>query len=245
MTNSYAFFDVDGTLLRLKSMFSFHDFWYQRWIGLDSGARVEEYEDVTAILRALVESGAQRELVNRRYYEFFSGRSVDEVGRCAQAWARTVVADPRLFVTEVIDELDALRAKGVEPVFVSGSFVEVLTPIADHLSVSHMLATRLLHDGKTYTGRFRAPQTIGEGKALAIGKFLAERSILPADCWAFGDDISDVPMLEAVGHPVAVIGDSALSSTARARGWKCLHISASDDQLMIREGLGALVGEAT
>ncbi|MFG6448328.1 HAD family hydrolase [Roseateles sp. BYS180W] len=245
MTNSYAFFDVDGTLLRLKSMFSFHDFWYQRWIGLDSDARVEEYEDVTAIMRALVESGEQRELINRRYYEFFSGRSVEEVERCAQAWARTVVADPRIFVTDVIDELEALRAKGVEPVFVSGSFIEVLSPIADHLGVSHMLATRLLHDGKTYTGRFRAPQTIGEGKALAISEFLAERSTLPTDCWAFGDDISDVPMLEAVGRPVAVIGDSALSSTARARGWKCLHICASDDPLMIREGLGALVGEAT
>lgn len=245
MANSYAFFDVDGTLLRLKSMFSFHDFWYQRWIGLDSGIRVEEYEDVTAILRALVESGAQRELINRRFYEFFSGRSVHEVGRCAQAWARTVVADPRLFVTEVIDELDALRAKGVEPVFVSGSFVEVLTPIAEHLNVSHILATRLLHDDKTYTGRFRAPQTIGEGKALAIGEFLSERSCPQSDCWAFGDDISDVSMLEAVGHPVAVIGDNALSSIARARGWKCLHISTSDDQLMIREGLSSLVGAET
>lgn len=244
MSRSYAFFDVDGTLLRLKSMFSFHDFWYQRWIGLDSRVRIEEYEDVTAILRALVDGGVQRELVNRRYYEFFSGRSVEEVGRCARAWARTVVADPKLFVTEVIDELDALRAKGVEPVFVSGSFVEVLTPIADHLNVSHIRATRLLHDGSKYTGRFRAPQTIGEGKALAIGEFLAERSCSSSDCWAFGDDISDVPMLEAVGHPVAVIGDSALSSIARARRWKCLHISAFDDLWMVREGLGALAGEA-
>ncbi len=245
MSNAYAFFDVDGTLLRLKSMFSFHDFWYQRWTGLSGSARVEEYEDVTAILRALVESGEPRELINRRYYEYFSGRSVDEVSRCAQAWARTVVSDPRLFVTEVTDELDALRAKGVEPVFVSGSFIEVLTPIAEHLNVAHVLATRLLHDGKTYTGRFQAPQTIGDGKVLAIAEFLAERSFSPSDCWAFGDDISDVPMLESVGHPVTVIGDSALSSTARSRGWKCLHISASDDQLLIREGLGALVGEAT
>ena len=199
MTKPYAFFDVDGTLLRIKSMFSFHDFWYRRWKELNDEAFVEEHKDVTAILRALTESDTPRELINRRYYEFFSGRSVDEVASCALAWTRHVTADPRLFITEVTEELESLRTKGVEPVFVSGSFVEILEPIAER-----------------------------EGEA--------------ADCWAFGDDISDLPMLSAVGHPVAVIGDSALGTVARDRGWRCLHLSASDEQTLIRSNLSALVG---
>lgn len=242
MTKSYAFFDVDGTLLHLKSMFSFHDFWYLRWNGLSGEAHAEEYEDVSAILRALGESDASRELINRRYYEFFSGRSVDAVAHSAQAWARGMMCNPNLFITETIDELDSLRAKGIEPVLVSGSFVELLAPIAKHLGVQHVLATRLLHAGGKYTGRFEAPQTIGEGKATAIAQFLAHRTAKAADCWAFGDDISDLPMLNFVGHPVAVIGDSALSAVAQNRGWRCLHLNAFDDQSLTRANMCALVG---
>ena len=243
MKNSYAFFDVDGTLLRLKSMFSFHHFWYRQWQGVNGNARSEEYEDVTAILRSLNDSGTSRELINRRFYEFFSGRSVEQVNQCASAWARGILANPDNFVDEVISELNALCAKGVQPVFVSGSFVEVLAPVANHLNVSHILATRLLHDGGKYTGRLQPPQTIGLGKALAINEFLAQHSASPEDCWAFGDDLSDVPMLQTVGHPVAVIGDSALAATAMEQGWRCLHISALQDQLMRNENHGALLCE--
>lgn len=244
MEHSYAFFDVDGTLLNIKSMFSFHDFWYRRWICANGQAGSEEYEDVTAILRGLADGEAPRELINRRYYEFFAGRSVAAVTACAQAWARSTLADPHLFVTEVLDELGSLRAKGVEPVFVSGSFEEILAPIADHLGVREVLATRLLHAGGKYTGRFEAPQTIGDGKAIALAEFLAHRAARAADCWAFGDDVSDVPMLSAVGHPVAVIGDRALDSVARSRGWRRLHLAAPVGLSLVHADLSAFVGEA-
>lgn len=244
MKHTYAFFDVDGTLLNTKSMFSFHDYWYRRWNRLNGQAVSEEFEDVTAILRGLAENGAPRELINRRYYEFFAGRPVDTVTACAQAWSRSVLADPNLFVTEVVDELDGLRAKGVEPVFVSGSFKEILAPIADHLGVQEVLATSLLHVNGKYTGRFEAPQTIGDGKVAAIAEFLAHRAAEAADCWAFGDDVSDVPMLSAVGHPVAVIGDHALDSVARNRGWRLLHLAATEDLSLVHVNLSALVGEA-
>jgi HAD superfamily hydrolase (TIGR01490 family) len=242
MSKPYAFFDVDGTLLRVKSMFSFHDFWYRRWKGPVDDAFIEEHKDVTAILRALADSDTPRELINRRYYEFFAGRPVDELVASAAAWARNIVSDPRQFIPEVTDELESLRARGVEPVFVSGSFLEILQPIAEHLGVQHVLATRLLRSGGKYTGRFEGPQTIGQGKAMAIDAFLTERECSAADCWAFGDDISDLPMLEAVGYAVAVVGDRALEAAARQRGWRCLHVSASDEQTLIRSNLTALVG---
>lgn len=237
MTNPFAFFDVDGTLLHVKSMFSFHDFWYQHWRGLNDPATIEEHRDVSAILRALRESDAPRELINRRYYEFFSGRSVDDVVLCAQAWARSVISDRQLFASEVINELESLRASGIEPVFVSGSFIEVLAPIAEHFGVRHMLATRLVRAAGKYTGRFEAPQTIGEGKAVAISEFLACRAVKAADCWAFGDDLSDLPMLKSVGHPVAVIGDSALGIAVRSRGWRCVQLNKPHDPQQIRAGL--------
>lgn len=102
----------------------------------------------------------------------------------------------------------------------------------------------LLHANGKYTGRFETPQTIGDGKATAIAEFLAHRVVRAEDCWAFGDDVSDVPMLSAVGHPVAVIGDRALDSVARSRGWHRLHLATPGDLPLVQADLSALVGEA-
>ena len=225
MKVSYAFFDVDGTLLRGKSMFEFHDFWYQRWIGVSDLHRREEYEDASAVLRMQCESTNSRSVINLRYYELFAGRQVDEVQRCAQAWASGKIADPKSLITHVVAEMQSLRDRGIEPVFVSGSFVEALQPIAQHLGVRHILATRLLHDGIRYSGRIKHPQTIGPGKANAIRKFATEQAIDLKNSWAYGDDISDLEMLEAVGNPVAVVGDPLLERAANERAWR--HISAN------------------
>jgi len=226
VNNAYAFFDVDGTLIHGKSMFGFHDFWYQSWIGLSTKSHLEEYEDTTAILRALQNSDSPRNVVNRRFYEMFVGRDVAEVTRCAQAWAQRELAKPSFLIQEVVIELQSLRAKGIEPVFVSGSFMEVLRPIAQHLDALHILATQLLHDGRRYSGRFKSPQTIGAGKAIAVRDFMKEHGVQPQECWAYGDDVSDVDMLEVTGNAVAVIGDSTLEEIAKKRGWRCLHVSA-------------------
>jgi len=172
--NVYAFFDVDGTLIHGKSMFGFHDFWYQSWLGLSDRSHHEEYQDATAILRVLQNSDSSREIVNRRFYELFAGRIVDEVTQCAQVWAQRELAKPSFLVQDIVAELQSLRTKGIEPVLVSSSFVEVLRPIAQHLGVSHVLATQLLHDGHRYSGRFKYPQTIGTGKAIAICDFVKE-----------------------------------------------------------------------
>lgn len=228
MKQAYAFFDVDGTLLRGKSMFDFHDYWYLKWTAPDSLAIRHEHEDIRAILDGLIEHGAPRELVNRRYYEFFAGRQVSAVTRCAEAWAEEALRNPAFFIEPVCERLHALHAKGIEPVFVSGSFVELLRPIAARLGVGHILATRLVKDGAKYNGRLQQPQTIGVGKMLAMERFLAEHEASAGDCWAFGDDISDVPMLEAVGQAVAVIGDPTLAAAAKRRGWECVDLDADE-----------------
>jgi len=240
--NVYAFFDVDGTLIHGKSMFGFHDFWYQSWIGLSSKDHREEYKDVSAILRMLQNGNSSRDVVNRRFYELFAGRDVTEVTRCAQAWAQRELAKPAFLVQEVVAELQSLRAKGIEPVFVSGSFMEVLRPIAQHLDVSHVLATQLLHDGRRYNGRFKPPQTIGAGKAVAVRDFAQEHGAQLQECWAYGDDVSDVDMLEVVGNAVAVIGDCALESIAKQRGWRCLHISDAHSKTIHRDSFPSSQG---
>lgn len=224
-TKAFAFFDVDGTLLHCKSMFSFHDYWYRQLPDDIQNACPHEGANIAAILNLLEKSGTARDVINRRYYEFFAGRSVARTRRLALAWFNEEHRKPQFFIKQTVAELRRLQTAGIEPVFVSGSFQELLAPLAAELNVKHVLASRLLTHGGCYTGKLEGPQTIGEGKATAIHNFLREQNMTGDACWAFGDDLSDLAMLNAVGNPVAVIGDKRLQAVAQDREWPCLLIA--------------------
>lgn len=221
----FLFCDVDETLIGIKSMLSFHDYWYHHWLPARGLENSEEHGDISAILRALARNGASRNELNLRYYEFFAGRRSADVRACAEQWFAATSGKPGFWRDACCDELRAMRARGYEPVLVSGSLTDLVQPIARALGVEHVLATRLVSRGEYYTGRIVPPQTIGLGKATAITMFLAQHDASGADCAAMGDDVSDIPMLEAVGHSIAVIGDPELSDEALLRGWRRIVVS--------------------
>jgi HAD superfamily hydrolase (TIGR01490 family) len=79
-----------------------------------------------------------------------------------------------------------------------------------------------VHDG-VYTGRPHGPFTYREGKAQAIRELAVRDGIDLAASWAYSDSESDLPMLRAVGHPVAVNPDATLARIAREEGWEVLR----------------------
>lgn len=213
----YVFFDVDDTLIADKSMLSFQRLWYQ--LTGDEAGR-EAYE---ADLREHLHPGASWAFLNRLYYRHFAGRCPQEVARVGREWFRRMSARPGgLYHPGPLAELRAHQRRGREIVFVSGSFPALLEPVAEQLGVERILASQLAVAGGRYTGELIPPQTIGEGKAEAIETLLCERAIEPTLCHAYGDDISDLPMLAMVGHPVVVSGGRALETHARERGWRIL-----------------------
>lgn len=214
---AYAFFDVDGTLISLKSMLSFQDYWYAT--AEDNPRPRVRFEAEMAGLRRM---GATREEMNRRYYAHFAGRPVEAVRRAAVRWFDHILrATDDLFHVRVVSRLLSHHAEGMEPVFVSGSFPAILEPIAERLGVGRILATDLEEADGVYTGAVRA-QTIGEGKVAAMARLLEAQAADPAACRAYGDDLSDLPMLQAVGGPAAVRGDHRLETHARRVGWEVL-----------------------
>lgn len=222
----FAFFDVDDTLIRTKSMFSFFQHWCEDWV-----------RDPTLLatfkahFEAAFSGDAPREELNRDYYHFLAGAEPRLLAKAGERWARSVI-DQDLFYAPTVAQLRDRVHHGTIPVFVSGSFNEVLKPIASHLGVRHILATRMqLGPEGFYTGEIHTPQTIGTGKALAIETFLSEQGSIAADCWAFGDDISDLPMLECVGHPVAVGSNTDLTKIAKTRDWLTLDLADSEASL--------------
>jgi phosphoserine phosphatase len=78
-------------------------------------------------------------------------------------------------------------------------------------------------DDGAFTGRFEGPFVYGPGKVEAMEEFAAGHDIELADSYAYSDSISDLPMLEAVGHPVVVNPDPALAEVARREGWQTMR----------------------
>lgn len=89
-----------------------------------------------------------------------------------------------------------------------------------------------------YTGRLVGPMNYGEGKAQALRRMAVEAGIDLSASYAYSDSESDLPMLRAVGHPVAVNPDAELERIARAEGWQIMRF----DRLARRLRIASIVG---
>src|SRR4051794_31057172 len=127
------------------------------------------------------------------------------------------IVDPLVYA-EAADLIEEHRAAGREIVIVSSSGAEVVEPIGEMLGADRVVATRMVTDEGRYTGEIEF-YAYGENKAVAVRDLAAEGGYDLADCYAYSDSITDLPMLAAVGHPTAVNPDRALRKAALERGW--------------------------
>ena len=109
------------------------------------------------------------------------------------------------------------RALGHRTLLITGALdfvVEPLRPLFDDV-VCARLAER---DGLLTGEMIDAPPT-GEARAIVIADYAAAEGLLLSESVVYADSASDLPMLEAVGHPVAVNAEPKLAAIARKRGW--------------------------
>lgn len=220
----YAFFDVDETLIGLKSMFSFRDFYLQWSLGPSQGATAQQHAKTR--MRDWLSQGLDRVEINRLFWEDFQGFEQADVRSAAAAWHEQMRARPGYFIVPTLQALQCHQTNGVEPVFVSGSSTEILEPLAAELGVNFLLSNRLEVEQGRFTGKLLPPQTIGLGKRQAILNFLQKSDAIADECFGYGDHLSDLPLLESIGHPHVVEGNPELVSIARERGWPILMASS-------------------
>ncbi|MFE7835513.1 HAD family hydrolase [Streptomyces sp. NPDC057474] len=203
-----VFSDVDETLLSGKSLFDFLDFYFAGLHGAD-GAR--HAARARRRIAALVAAGAPREVGNRVYYEAWKGERLDDVTAWGTDWFARRSGTPGFYVPATRAALRAHRKAGDAVVLVSGSFPAVVDPVAVDIGADHVLCTRQETREGILTGAVVGEPCIGEGKRRAVRK-LAEcyPDISLSDCYGYGDHVSDLPMLSAVGHPVVVGGSREL-----------------------------------
>ncbi|MFP4438369.1 MAG: HAD family hydrolase [Chloroflexaceae bacterium] len=232
-TVRFAFFDVDETLIRIKSMFSFKEFFQRHYADGTEAARIEQYQQFIRRIEDYQRRGMRREFINRAYYESYQGQEPERIRTCARAWFSQIRAEiSDLYVTQTRGRLHAHQARGEEPVLVSGSSVEILAPVAEELGVQHVLATRLEVKNGRYTGRILLPQMIGDGKRIAVMNFMETHGASPQECFAYGDHPSDLPLLEAVGNPRIVGEDARMLAVAVERGWEVVQTRSEEKQVV-------------
>jgi phosphoserine phosphatase len=123
---------------------------------------------------------------------------------------------------------------------VTAASQEMAEMLAHVLTFDGGIGTRSeLHEG-VYTGRPDGPLTYREGKVDAMRRVAAEDGIDLSESFAYSDSESDLPMLRAVGHPVAVNPDDALERIAREEGWRIMRFDQLGRRIKIAAGVGVL-----
>jgi HAD superfamily hydrolase (TIGR01490 family) len=130
---------------------------------------------------------------------------------------------PRVY-PQMLDEVYAHQDAGRATFIVSAAGNGVVEPLAAVLGMDGGIGTRYeVGEDGAFTGRFDGPFVYGPGKVEAMEAFAAEHGIDLAASYAYSDSISDLPMLRAVGHAVAVNPDPSLAEIAREEGWQTMH----------------------
>lgn len=218
-TRTVAFFDVDETLITVKSMFRFLEFYLAA-----TGHPPEEYRRIRDELTALAESGVSREETNRLYYRNFTGQSVARVRELGRDWFEQERCTSGLFHLATVGALALHHHAGHLTVLVSGSFPPCVQPIAESVGADAVLCTVLAEVDAEYTGGVERSM-IGAAKADAAQQFAQACGADPVDCWAYGDHASDLGLLSAVGQPVVVGNDPVLLDHVRRLGWRRMAAS--------------------
>jgi HAD superfamily hydrolase (TIGR01490 family) len=219
----YAFFDVDNTVVKFKTMRSFLRYFYIQRHPVLGWLLFKKYELSSAVYRYF---GRNRVFLNQRYYKQYKGIEEKVIRTACEEWFRSLeTADACSYMTIVLTEMEWHKNNGAELVFVSGSFDWCLEPLARKLNVEHVLATHLEVKNGLCTGSISPPQVIGRGKEMVIKDFICrqESKYIKLDrCYAYGDHISDLDMLHCVGNPRVVAGDLELEQYAVNSGWTIL-----------------------
>ncbi|MGH3471009.1 MAG: HAD family hydrolase [Nocardioidaceae bacterium] len=231
---SAAFFDLDKTIIAKSSTLAFSRSFYQGGLINRRSVLRSAYAQFVYLL-----GGADHDQMERmRHYlsDLANGWDVQTV-RDIVADTLHHIVDPLVY-DEAVELIERHRLDGHDVVIVSTSGAEVVEPIGEMLGADRVIATRMVADDGRYTGEIEF-YAYGENKAAALRE-LAETEGYDLDAsYAYSDSATDLPLLEAVGHPNAVNPDRALRKVASERGWPILDFSKP---VMLRRSAGARRG---
>ena len=231
-----AFFDLDKTVIAKSSTLAFSKPFFNQGLLNRRTVLKSTYAQFLFLM-----SGADHDQMDRmRSYitNMCTGWDVEQVKSIVGETLHDIV-DPLVFA-EAAELIADHKLCGRDVVVVSASGEEIVAPIARAVGATHAMATRMVVEEGRYTGDI-AFYCFGEGKVEAIRALAAREGYALDHCYAYSDSITDVPMLESVGHPTAVNPDRGLRKEAASRGWPVLTFTRP---VSLRDRLPAPSGAA-
>jgi HAD superfamily hydrolase (TIGR01490 family) len=218
-----AFFDMDKTLIAENSGSLFFKYLYER-------GEVNAWELAKGLAAYLQYKLGILDIDNwtKDMMVQFKGQSERSLSREANLFFRDLVKP--VVYPEAAELVRDHREAGHVVAIVSGATKYVVRPLAEDLGVRHYLYTRLETENGRFTGRVIEPICFEEGKIYWLQQFVDQHRIDLAKSFFYTDSITDLPMLELVGHPVVANPDPRLYRTAVRRRWPVRFFTDPTDE---------------
>jgi alcohol-forming fatty acyl-CoA reductase len=208
-----AVFDLEGTIVTSNVVESY--LWL-RLADLPLADWPHELADVARKLPGyLAADRRDRGDFLRAFYRRYAGASVAGVDRIVAEELRDLLL--RRAAPEALRRIRRHRAAGHRTILITGAIEAAVEPL--HPLFDDVVATRLAAEDGRYTGYLDEPPLVGEARAAWLRRHAGRIGIDLAQSYAYGDSHSDLPLLQAVGHPVAVNPDVGLFRVARRKRW--------------------------
>jgi HAD superfamily hydrolase (TIGR01490 family) len=210
-----AVFDVDGTLVETNVVE------YFLWMRLRSQP-VEEWPAFMARMlreapRWLFLERRSRAEFQRSFYREYDGLDYAVMKRLGREALDAVTL--RRIYPEGMRRIREHKRAGHRVLLLTGALDVVVEPLAELLEVEVDCAHLLVREGRL-TGDLQSPPPAGEARAALLEEYASTSGVVLAESFAYADSLSDLPMLELAGTPVAVNPDARLSQVAGQRGWR-------------------------
>jgi HAD superfamily hydrolase (TIGR01490 family) len=213
-----AFFDLDKTLIEGSSAFHFGRAAYRA--GMASRRQLARDGWANLKFRLNGSTDASTDELRERILESIAGQRVVDLARMGPDVLAGILP---LLYREVLTEAYGHQDAGRRVYIVTAASQELADVLAHVLVLDGGIGMRSeVRDG-VYTGRPAGPFTYRDGKAEAIRELAAAEGIDLSESYAYSDSESDLPMMRAVGHPVAVNPDRVLERVAREEGWRIMR----------------------
>jgi HAD superfamily hydrolase (TIGR01490 family) len=218
--NSAAFYDVDGTLIKINIVHAFA-FYAARHASLVESAR-RTVKTALSVPVFWAADKLSRKYFNEIFYRSYAGASEDRLVVLAEELFEDVIK-PNIYprARSLIEES---RRSGCRQVLLSGALDFTMWPLARYLGVDDLIANQLEFVDNYATGKLKKPFVAGATKAEIMRAYAREHGIDLAESWAYSDSFSDYAMLAVVGHPTACNPDFRLRSIARSYDWPVLDL---------------------
>jgi len=214
-----AFFDLDKTVIAKSSTLAFGKPFYKAGF---FGRRTLMKMGFGQLMYVLF--GADEDSLHRardQMLELTEGWHRAEIEQLVEE-TLDEIADPLVYA-EALTLIEEHKREGRKVYLVSASPEQIVRPIGRHIGVPNIIATRIKTDSAGFFVGEIERYAMGPGKAEAIQGLAAKEDIDLGGSYAYSDSVTDVPMMEIVGHPVAVNPEKDLRKIAEEREWPILE----------------------